>query len=151
MLGPKSLFHFSRLSGITRGASGWPRFLILGRTGQRKRQGLQGAVMSFNRPSDAAGKNGQARRCTSSKEGLCGCGVFFPNCTSWSIKRYYIFLQTLLLISLAPCGSSSASIAATPATDSLVAPQEAATPALCKFYSSFPVTPTDGKSSQCPV
>lgn len=71
--------------------------------------------MSFNRPSDAAGKNGQARRCTSSKEGLCACG-FFPNCTSWSIKRYYIFLQTLLIISLAPCGSSPASVAATPAT-----------------------------------
>lgn len=103
--------------------------------------------MSFNRPSDAAGKNGQARRCTSSKEGLCGCRVFFPNCTSWSIKRYYIFLQTLLLISLAPCGSSPASVAATPAADSLPAHQEAATPALYESFSSSPVTPTDGKSS----
>lgn len=106
---------------------------------------MQGAVMPLISPSDAAGKNGQAQRCTSSKEGLCGCGFwcffFPPNCTSWSIKRYDVFLQTSPLTSLGCCGSSPMAVAATPATDSLPAHRQAATPPLCEFCSSPPVTP----------
>lgn len=36
----------------------------------------EAGVMPLIRPSDAAGKNGQAGRCRSSKEGLCGLFFF---------------------------------------------------------------------------
>lgn len=40
-----------------------------------------------------------------------------PNCTSWSIKRYYMFLQTSPLISSGRSGSSPTTVAAAPAAD----------------------------------
>lgn len=50
------------MTQIPRPGKGWPE--------------EEAGVMSLIRPSDAAGKNGQAGRCRSSKEGLCGLFFF---------------------------------------------------------------------------